>query len=259
MDQKDIDLLKAEATLLGVRFTIHKNVVNFHGYVPMVLGNAPSIKRITLIEVKNISVLDDPNVAKQFRHVEQISFEYYMPKAIGMFAGLKILKLSFIDQKTLPKSIGQLENLTSLILNQCNIQQLPDTIRNLTNLRNLEISFCENLKVIPATIGLLQKLTRLEFYNTPKISLPKSIGQLINLNYLNVCLGNYAIPETIGNLKNLEIMVITICGSNKKFPDVFDDLINLEAVYIFDSKIILPPSFYKLHSRNVFQGGVLHV
>lgn len=301
MDQKDIDLLKAEAALLNTHFTIYNDTVIFHGYVPMVLADAPSIRDISFVALEKMSALNDPDVVMQFQHIELISFKFVVPETIGLFVGLKVLKLSHIQSEKLPDSLWELKNLSTLIFHECNIQQLPKSIENLTNLKHLEIfdaqltslpnsignlknlkhleiaycknlialpdsignltnlhylvvSFCDVLKTIPVSIGLLQNLSRLEFYNTPMISLPKSIGNLKNLNYLNICLGENpdSIPESIGNLKSLEIMAITICSINRrKFPDIFDSMIGLKVILIFDSKIILPQSFYRLSSRGV--------
>ena len=95
----------------------------------------------------------------------------------------------------LPESIGNLENLRTLSIKNCGLNHaIPESIGELKNLRKFELcSSWEKSYMMPI------------FSMNTLSTLPNTIGNLKNLEYLNVANCSFnSLPKTIGNLENLQ-------------------------------------------------------
>ncbi|XP_065627020.1 putative disease resistance protein RGA4 [Quercus suber] len=92
------------------------------------------------------------------RHVEEL------PKSIGEFRHLRLLRIEQTNIKALPNSVTKLYNLQTLIIKSCDLlQELPNDLRNLTNLRHINIRH-EYIKQLPINMGKLTCLQTLSFF-----------------------------------------------------------------------------------------------
>lgn len=165
-----------------------------------------------------------------------------------------------------------------------NMKHLPPGLGNLVNLEVFSFGCLEQLEELPEEIGNLRKLEELIVDNgngcSMNIRLPRSIGKLENLRVLRLygAIDTPALPDTIGNLRKLEVLDIARNGlkivppqiarlSNlktlrleyndlRRLPDFVGDFKNLKELSL-DSNgriIALPASVGKLKGLKISMG-----
>ncbi|MFX1499694.1 MAG: hypothetical protein ACFFDH_01875 [Promethearchaeota archaeon] len=180
-----------------------------------------------------------------------------LPETFGNLKSLKYLDLRDITlrQGFFPESFGNLKSLQFLDLRESHaLSEFPDSFGGLKFLENLyisgwgpeSISFTE----IPESFGSLDLLKELTILGAKKLKyLPETIGNLKNLE--KIIMENSGIkilPESIGNLKALKSLT-SIKGSLTKLPDSIKKLTSLETLNLSANQLeILPESIGDVHS-----------
>ncbi|KAK4566197.1 hypothetical protein RGQ29_002429 [Quercus rubra] len=92
------------------------------------------------------------------RHVDKL------PKSIGEFRHLRLLRIDHTNIKVLPNSVTKLYNLQTLIIKYCHLlKELPNDLQSLTNLRHIDIDH-RYIKQLPINMGQLTCLQTLPFF-----------------------------------------------------------------------------------------------
>ncbi|XP_039161322.1 disease resistance protein RPV1-like [Eucalyptus grandis] len=129
-------------------------------------------------------------------------------------------------------------NLRSLELEGCSsLTRFPDLSASST-LRRLTIQGCQSLVEIDRSIGNLESLTRLDVESVGIRELPNSIGELKNLEslFLSRCYELRKLPDSIGRLESL----LELDLSHTKIaelPDSIGNMRKLKAMRIGQSEI----------------------
>jgi len=140
---------------------------------------------------------------------------------IGNLVNLKSLEFSLSEDQHLPTSIKNLNKLEELKIHFSNRGEciIPDEIVALSSLKKL-IIFVNPYSVIPSAICQLTALEHLEIHGSIAHELPHALGNLSQLKTLKIESANdlQALPSSIGELKNLETLIVSECrgGYGKK-------------------------------------------
>ncbi|XP_040372149.1 receptor-like protein 53 isoform X1 [Rosa chinensis] len=171
-----------------------------------------------------------------------------LPTSIGSLSNLQTLDLSSNSiSGPLPTSIGSLSNLQTLDLSSNSIScPLPTSIGNLSNLQALYLSSNSISGPLPTWIGSLSNLQNLELADNSKMNgtIPESIGQLRELEYLYLygCSWEGFISENhFQNTSRLDTFYLSSEASNSLVFNVSHDWIpifNLTNLYITDCKLM---------------------
>ncbi|XP_050255792.1 putative disease resistance protein RGA4 [Quercus robur] len=87
-----------------------------------------------------------------------------LPRSIGEFRHLRLLRIDCTDIKVLPNSVTKLYNLQTLIIKSCYLlKELPKDLRNLISLRHVAIDH-RRIKQLPINMGQLTCLQTLPFF-----------------------------------------------------------------------------------------------
>ena len=157
----------------------------------------------------------------------------FLPARLAELKNLERLTTSDNQFVTLPDEIGQLQKLTSLYIAENQLQSLPASIGDLKNLKTLAITK-------PA---IKEKDTK------PLSALPSSIGKLSKLQHLIVSLNNLThLPNEIGNLTSLELLLLGGERSLKAIPPTFKNLTKLKTLTLSNC-VLLPESSLEIISQ----------
>ncbi|WOH16086.1 hypothetical protein DCAR_0935635 [Daucus carota subsp. sativus] len=135
----------------------------------------------------------------------------YIPSNICNLRALESLDLNNCSNlKELPDNIGNMESLRILWAEGTSITRLPESTGRLSNLVELVLSDCNRLTYFPTSICDLRFLERLDLSDCSSLEgLPDNIGNVISLREFRACHTSFReFPTCVGNLKNLEILVI---------------------------------------------------
>ncbi|XP_075662066.1 putative disease resistance protein RGA3 isoform X1 [Castanea sativa] len=87
-----------------------------------------------------------------------------LPKSIGEFRHLRLLRIEETNIKALPNSVTKLYNLQTLVIKRCqNLLKLPNDLQNLISLRHIDIDHWY-IKQLPINMGRLTCLQTLPFF-----------------------------------------------------------------------------------------------
>ncbi|KAK4566191.1 hypothetical protein RGQ29_002423 [Quercus rubra] len=87
-----------------------------------------------------------------------------LPKSIGEFRHLRLLRIEYTNIKALPNSVTKLYNLQTLVIKDCYcLERLPKDLRNLISLRHIDIDH-RHIKQLPINMGHLTCLQTLPFF-----------------------------------------------------------------------------------------------
>ncbi|SNT69643.1 leucine-rich repeat domain-containing protein [Psychrobacter sp. LV10R520-6] len=169
-----------------------------------------------------------------------------LPDAISKLTSLKELQLDCRHLTYLPNSLECLKNLHELTIRSEHLSKLPNDIAELTGLKELHMA-CPSMKTLPSSIDRLQNIKTLliNFDNDGHVesyqgsrgeasilsgqvtTLPESIGNLPNLEILKIR-STYLdkLPDNIGSLKTLKELTIT-SHHLKQLPQTIGGLTSL--------------------------------
>eukprot|EP00253_Pinus_taeda_P007627 PITA_07627 len=143
-------------------------------------------------------------------------------------------------QVEVPKSIGKLSHLEKIVVSVSDHLTLPDELWHLQSLKHLE------LEGGLSHIGLLPHRCSACIMNI----LPDSLGNLTNLQTIKLSLFSSlkVLPGSFGNLTNLQAIDLSLCSSLEVLPDSFGNLTNLQTIRLSrcSSLQVLPDSFGNL-------------
>ncbi|KAK2979734.1 hypothetical protein RJ640_024707 [Escallonia rubra] len=214
---------------------------SFHGTIPPEIGQ---LFRLHTVSLYNNSFQDLgltlPNL--KYLYLGGNKFSGSFPPSMANASGLLFLSMSRNDfTGPIPKNLGNLRDLTYLELNgnrfvsnKPNDLSFIGSLTNCTNLRRLILSENHFGGVLPGSIANLS--SKLETLNlgSNKISgsIPQEIGNLNNLSLLviqdNMMSGS--IPESIGKLSKLEELAIMINNISGKIPPSIGNITGLSVV-----------------------------
>jgi Leucine-rich repeat (LRR) protein len=182
------------------------------------------------------------------------------------------LNLSNYPEVKLPESIFGLDALESLNLSYArNLDTIPPEIERLKNMKMLDLSHAEKIQLLPKEIGNLSNLQKLTIIKRSKITLPKEISNLkclveLDLWFLDLKNDIIQISEGFENLKELKIAVSSqwhhssglqkfIANLNSlerldirfihrawEFPDMFQNLNNLQELVLHRLEVTALPN-----------------
>nr|GLL39755.1 receptor-like protein kinase HSL1 [Ipomoea trifida] len=160
----------------------------------------------------------------------------------GVVTGIQLGWLMIND--TIPPFICDLKNLTLLDLNHNLIPgPFPTFLYNCSNLENLDLSFNSFSGIIPDDISKLSP--RLEVLNLSANwfvgGIPAGIGGLKGLKELQLAgvVANGSFPSEIGNLLNLEVLVLSQNSfSPQEIPPSFTQLKKLRHLWMKEANLI---------------------
>jgi Leucine-rich repeat (LRR) protein len=225
--------IKSESNRLSLDLS-----TSYEGSLPDSIGDLQNLEELTIYNSSLAGHLADK-----------------IPAGIGKLSNLK--KLQIYDFRYgleyLPESIGNLTGLEFLHIADCpKLVELPFTIGQLQNLKYLHLTECKlplsSFEKLPSSIGLLTSLRELMVNSTVMSSLPSSLGDLKNLEFL-ILRGNsklQSLPQSIGKLHNLRDLIIRKSKVNQ-LPESIGNLTQLENLELEDNQLnSLPESIGQL-------------
>ncbi|XP_021974541.1 receptor-like protein 7 [Helianthus annuus] len=207
------------------------NLSNSFLYGPISSNNT----LFTLIHLRTLNLADN-----DFRSSQ-------IPSGIGQLSQLENLNLSnswFSGE--VPKQISQPQKF------RVNIDsELPASIGNLTHLNILDLRSCGFIGTLPTSVRNLTRLTVLSLEGNHNLTgyIPEFHGSS-ELKQLIVAGTNFqgSIPDSIGNLRNLNILDLRSCGFTGTLPASLSNLAQLTVLNLMGNKFtgILPSSIGNL-------------
>lgn len=208
-----------------------------------------------------------------------------LPNTLGKLERLEVLDARWNDRVTLSKEFQFPPNLRILNMGGCGssvfnkyqhsgntyIQQIPESLWDMSQLEELYLWGGTHLGLdgIPVEIGRLTSL-RCLYIDASDSIIPNTIGELVNLQklYIEDCYIEQ-LPSTIGNLVNLEqLEVVSACTlkSTLTLPKELEELTNLREIRLSRSahyysdynKIVNMPEGFEHHYmvKSLLFGGV---
>ncbi|KAL2603220.1 hypothetical protein R1flu_013184 [Riccia fluitans] len=280
-------------TLRDISVVTGRNSVD-HMSGTLSLATCASLVRLELWNCKNVG---DLSKLQQLRilEIEQCSVAENWTTSLGELKSLERLELARIEEPfELPISFGRLTELQYFRISGCKVTSIPASFRKLTSLQVLEVEriigrqvipirrfrrlrslkmtcwaiadladvfrelialeefHCEGISELPATLENLTLLKKLWVKCHVKV-LPDSLGNLTNLEVENCPI--QSLPETLGQLSSLRRLKVSFCRNLKTLPDSIGDLSSLESLGLSGSALHSLPDTIK----NLSQLETLHI
>ncbi|XP_031475340.1 disease resistance protein RPV1-like isoform X2 [Nymphaea colorata] len=194
-----------------------------------------------------LSLLECLNVA----HCSRLAS---LPERLGDLSSLAELELNLTGIEV-PYSVGQLINLRKLSARFCwRVSRLPDSICQLSCLEVLDLGLCQKLSSVPERLGHMQSLETLDLSYSGIHTIPNSIGQLTNLRRLSLqqsdCLRE--LPDSICWLSLLEALYLQWCLNFSSLPERLGDIEKLKILILDQTRIqTIPNSVGRLKNLRV--------
>ncbi|RVW33168.1 TMV resistance protein N [Vitis vinifera] len=180
-----------------------------------------------LVEIPDFSSV--PNL--EILNLEGCTSLESFPKIKENMSKLREINLSGTAIIEVPSSIEHLNGLEYFNLSGCfNLVSLPRSICNLSSLQTLYLDSCSKLKGFPEMKDNMGNLERLNLRFTAIEELSSSVGHLKALKHLDLsfCKNLVNLPESIFNISSLETLNGSMCLKIKDFPEIKNNMGNLE-------------------------------
>ncbi|CAI5959259.1 unnamed protein product [Closterium sp. NIES-64] len=242
--------------------------------LPASFTNLSSLE--TLLIYGGSSLIDLPlgfeNLSK-LRRLELLNCAMpYLPDRFGELLSLEILILQTTDTykrigvnfepASRPAHLGyESEGEEFELDGSCSLRAFPGTFSLLTRLEQLIIDGCEMLEELPSGMGNLRSLKVLKVENCKRLKvfpMPGSIGQaglgrlssLVHLHIVNTNLP--ALPENLGDLKELAVLLLEKCHAITSLPSSMVTLPKLQQINLKTLPLLthLPENLGQLKALN---------
>ncbi|XP_044963433.1 putative receptor-like protein kinase At3g47110 [Hordeum vulgare subsp. vulgare] len=175
----------------------------------------------------------------QYLHLGDNRISGSIPADIGNLIGLQTLAIVNTSMSgMIPKSIGKLQNLIDLALYNNSLSGLiPPSLGNLSQLNKLYARNSNLEGPIPASLGKLKNLIVLDLKMNYHLngSIPKEIFRLPSLSwYLDLSYNSLSgpLPNEVGSLANLNLLVLSGNQLSGKIPDSIQNCMVLEQLFL---------------------------
>lgn len=169
-----------------------------------------------------------------------------LPVWVSKLTQLTELNLGSNELKNIPEWIGQLTQLKELCINGNELTDIPKSLGQLVQLKSIDLS-ANNFTQFPSSIRKLTLLEELNL-NCYLTEIPDWIGELNQLQVLILCENKLSkIPESIGELTQLKKLDLR----NNNLTQIPDSITNLKLLNFIDLRdndiriTDLPTSFSK--------------
>lgn len=213
-------------SLENIQLLILKGCVGLT-HLPQEIGNLKELKELYLDGCEQLEEV--PQTINQLQELVILNlkdcFKIIELPSIDKLTKLRELHLSNLRVlRQLPEGLGELSELRILDLHHCqSLEDLPGAISSLAKLEVLDLSDCVNLRELPNT-GPLKELEYLNLAHLTQFrELPRGVaeGRKIFSLDLSGWANLTALPEEIGQLINLQHLVIDTPNQIKTLPQGF--------------------------------------
>uniref|UniRef100_A0A453JL54 Protein kinase domain-containing protein n=1 Tax=Aegilops tauschii subsp. strangulata TaxID=200361 RepID=A0A453JL54_AEGTS len=226
------------SSLISVGFDSNR----FSGYFPPTIGKLGALQYLNLNNNKL-----EANDNKGWEFITSLANCSYcdnrisgsIPADIGNLVGLQTLVIANTSMSgVIPKSIGKLENLIDLALYNNSLSGLiPPSLGNLSQLNKLYARNSNLEGPIPPSLGKLKNLFVLDLKMNYRLngSIPKEIFRLPSLSwYLDLSYNSLSgpLPNEVGSLANLNLLVLSGNQLSGKIPDSIQNCMVLEQLFL---------------------------
>lgn len=234
--------------------------------IPENLGTLQQLESLTLDGMVGPQVL--PEVLGQLRNLRQLLVlsdgDVVLPESLAELSELESLNIRAPSWQA-PTGLYRLSKLTTLDLGNCRFARVPEelagmdavttvylggqsreelahllsVVARLQNLETLQLA----TDVVPEEVASCQQIRELVVWGARE--LPESLGQLKGLEVLVLSLGDFAaLPESIGDLENLTLLNVSENPSFETLPESVGRLQKLQTLILEENPRlrILPPS-----------------
>ncbi len=232
---------------------LSQSTVPMRGKIPAEIGNLSHLKYINIWLYTNEGLPEEIGNCKELETVIiAINTDKRMEFPMGLYdcINLKNIRISGAGlEGVLSSKIGQLKNLQNLDLGGNYISgPLPEEIGELVNLERLDIRGLGHIGELPHSIGNLKNLKTISLCHMSG-DLPKELGQLSNLEDL-LFFSEYpitSIPDDIYNVTTLKRLELSFTQFPYTIPDAIGNLTELESLVIdYDLSGTIPETIGKL-------------
>lgn len=186
------------------------------------------LSKLKQLDFSNCLATQIPPEISQMEALSTVIFANTSPidlaQALPLVAKIPNLRSIELCVHALPAAIGQCRQIEELVLYFSGTAgqplELPDELFDLSQLRVLTITG-SYLKDLPPAIGRLTSLTELSFNETSFPVLPDTIGELQNLEFLNLS-GNPSLqnlPDSLSKLTKLNTLMLEELPHQPLLPD----------------------------------------
>lgn len=258
--------LRQVCEVLGALPAVKELSVTTDEPIPENIGQLRRLESLTLDGLRRPQVL--PESFGQLRNLRKLLIlsdgDVVLPESFAELSELESLNIRAASWQA-PRGLHRLSKLTSLDLGKCRFQGVPEelatmdavttvylggqhpedlarllpVVARLRNLKTLQLA----TNVVPAEVAACQQIRELVVWGARE--LPESLGQLKGLEVLVLSLGDFAaLPESIGDLENLTLLNVSENPSFETLPESVGRLQKLQTLILEENPRlrILPAS-----------------
>ncbi|XVF83966.1 hypothetical protein PTKIN_Ptkin16aG0536900 [Pterospermum kingtungense] len=237
-----------------------------HGQLPVELTNCTNLQLIYLSD-NNLTGKIPFNLGGMNNLIRfsarQNNLIGTIPSSLGNLSSLKLLNLGKNHvQGTIPSSLGRVSNLEFLALYENKLWgTLPPAVYNISSLLTLSVAGNQLHGRLEPELGFAFRRLENFFIGGNQFSgtIPRSVSNMSSLIFLDIAVNNFfgSVPNNLGNLKNLQALVIdsNYLGSGKAGDlDFISSLTNctqLQILYLQSNRFggVLPGSVANLSTQ----------